>query len=135
MYKRAILSLALLLGGYDATASVVMDPSSTEGPVVLPEEVAATCADLVASLQASAALSLKKAGKDGGDVTTSPTWAYTPFSHRVLMASCVAYVLTGSTEAPPAPCASSMKTAARRWRCWTRPATATSRPEPAHRRI
>jgi len=103
MYKRAILSLTLLLGGYDATASVVMDPTSTEGPVVLPEEVAATCGDLVKSLQASAALSLKKAGKDGGDVTTSPTWAYTPFSHRVLMASCVAYVLTGSTEAPARP--------------------------------
>lgn len=98
--RYAMTWLPLLLA---ASASVAARDQGPEGPSpAFPPSLLGMCPDLIRDSQEVGLIDLRHAGKRGGNVMTMPTWNNLPWQHRYLLAHCSAYVLTGSSEAPPA---------------------------------
>ena len=86
-----------------ASASAVARDKGPDGPSPpFPPSMHSFCPELIRDSERYGVISLRHAGKRGGNVMTMETWNNVPWQHRYLLAHCAAYVLTGSSDAPPA---------------------------------
>lgn len=86
-----------------ASASATARDKGPDGPSPpFPPSMHALCPELIRDSQQYGVINLDRAGKRGGTIMTVATWNTYPWQHRYLLAHCAAYVLTGSSDAPPA---------------------------------
>lgn len=91
-----IASLATLMG-----AACARGQEPTDSPPPFPAQAIPLCREQIDSARQSGLLDLRRANAHGGTVLTVDTWNQLPDDYQQLLAHCTAYILSGSTDAPP----------------------------------